>query len=116
MTRLIQAFLNSYAAFVHLVRFEKAVQQEIIVLIVGIPLAFFITNDVLMRLLLISVLIFVLIIEILNTALEATCNALSRDFNKDIKIAKDCGSLAVFLAIALALMVWICTIWQWWIS
>jgi diacylglycerol kinase (ATP) len=44
---------------------------------------------------------------VLNTAVEAACNAFSREFNIEIQLAKDCGSLAVLLAIVLAAIVWL---------
>jgi diacylglycerol kinase (ATP) len=51
-----------------------------------------------------------MIVEVLNTAVEAACDALSREFNADIQLAKDCGSLAVLLAVALVAGVWILAI------
>ena len=57
--------------------------------------------------LLVGSLIVLMIVEVLNTAVEAACNALSREFNSDIQFAKDCGSLAVLLAVALAAIVWL---------
>ena len=43
-------------------------------------------------------------------------NALSREFHADIKIAKDCGSLAVLMSILLAGSVWALAVWSWWIT
>ena len=114
MQRLINAFHNSFAAFRQLIVHEKAFQQEFAVIVVAIPLAFFLSSDGLMRIALIGSLVLVLIVEVLNTGIEAACNALSRDFHADIKIAKDCGSLAVLLTIALAFSVWAMAALQWW--
>jgi diacylglycerol kinase (ATP) len=44
--------------------------------------------------------------EVLNTRIEAACDAVSREFNIDIQLAKDCGSLAVLISIVLAGGVW----------
>ncbi len=112
MQRLINAFYNSIAAFRQLIAHEKAFQQEFAVLVVGIPLAFFLSSDGLMRIALIGSLMLVMVVEVLNTGIEAACNALSREFHADIKIAKDCGSLAVLLSIAIALCVWGITVWR----
>ena len=57
--------------------------------------------------LLVGSLIVLMIVEVLNTAVEAACDALSREFNADIQLAKDCGSLAVLLAVLLAAIIWV---------
>ncbi len=112
MKRMIAAFYNSVAAWKHLIRTEKAFQEEVIALAVAIPTAFFVTGHGWTRLLLIGVVILVMIVEVLNTGIEAACNALSREYHADIKIAKDCGSLAVLLSIAIAGSVWALTLWR----
>jgi diacylglycerol kinase (ATP) len=112
MQRLINAFYNSIAAFRQLIAHEKAFQQEVVVILVAIPLAFLLSPDGLMRIALIGSLVLVVIVEVLNTGIEAACNAISREFLADIKIAKDCGSLAVLLAIALASSVWGLALWR----
>ena len=111
MDRIIKAFFNSVAAFRQLGSSEKAFQQELAVLVVGIPIAVFIADGAWMRFALIGSLVFVMIVEVLNTGIEAACNALSREFNKDIKIAKDAGSLAVLLSILLAGTIWMMAVW-----
>lgn len=112
MKRMISAFYNSVAAWRHLIRTEKAFQEEAIALALAIPAAFLLSGSGWQRLLLIGSVALVMIVEVLNTGIEAACNALSRDFNADIKIAKDCGSLAVLLAIAIAGSIWAITLWQ----
>lgn len=112
MKRMISAFYNSVAAWRHLIRSEKAFQEEAIALAVAIPAAFLIAGNGWQRLLLIASILLVMIVEVLNTGIEAACNALSREFHADIKIAKDCGSLAVLLSIAIAGSVWTLTLWQ----
>ena len=47
--------------------------------------------------LIISMLGIILAIELLNTAIEATCDAITKEFNPYIKVAKDCGSAATFV-------------------
>lgn len=47
--------------------------------------------------LIISMLEIILAIELLNTAIEATCDAITKEFNPYIKVAKDCGSAATFV-------------------
>ena len=45
-------------------------------------------------------------VEVLNTGIEASCDAVSKEFDIDIQLAKDCGSLAVLISVFLALAVW----------
>jgi diacylglycerol kinase (ATP) len=47
---------------------------------------------------------------VLNTGIEAACDAVSREFNIDIQLAKDCGSLAVLIAVLLTSGVWLVAI------
>jgi diacylglycerol kinase (ATP) len=112
MQRLVNAFYNSIAALRQLIVHEKAFQQEVVVILLAIPLAFLVSTDGLMRIALIGSLVLVMIVEVLNTGIEAACNAISREFLADIKIAKDCGSLAVLLSIVLAASIWGLAFWR----
>jgi diacylglycerol kinase (ATP) len=51
-----------------------------------------------------------ILVEVLNTGIEAACDAVSREFNIDIQLAKDCGSLAVLIAVLLTSGVWLVAI------
>ncbi|MHC5308126.1 diacylglycerol kinase [Bartonella sp. LJL80] len=106
MQRVFHAFLNSLRALKHLLCHEKAVQQEAVFFVLSIPVALFFARTVGEFIALVGSVLFVMIVEILNTAIEASCNALTRDFRDDIRIAKDAGSLAVLLSIVLALAIW----------
>ncbi|WP_420962882.1 diacylglycerol kinase [Brucella sp. IR073] len=106
MHRIWLAFINSMRALKYLARHEKAVQQELALLVISIPVAFYIAPDALMFMLMIGAILFLIMIEVLNTGIEAACNAFSREFHEDIQIAKDCGSLAVLISIILAAGVW----------
>jgi diacylglycerol kinase (ATP) len=107
MLRLINAFRNSVRAFGHLVRFEAAFQQEVFLLVLSLPVGWFLARSWRGYALLVGSLVVLMMVEVLNTAVEAACNALSREFNSDIQLAKDCGSLAVLLAVILAAGVWL---------
>lgn len=112
MQRLIFATLNSVRAFRLLIRHEAAFRQEIILFVLAIPAGWYLSGGWRGYGLLLASLILLIIVEVLNTAIEATCNALSREFNRDIQIAKDCGSLAVACAIVLAAGVWGLALWD----
>ena len=107
MLRLINAFRNSVRAFGRLVRFEAAFQQEVFLLLLSLPVGWFLARTWRGYALLVGSLVVLMIVEVLNTAVEAACDALSREFNADIQLAKDCGSLAVLLAVLLAAIIWV---------
>ncbi len=54
--------------------------------------------------LIICILGIILAVELLNTAIEATCDAISKEYNSLIKIAKDCGSASTFIIFIVALI------------
>lgn len=110
MERLYHAFVNSVRAFSALIRTEKAFQQEVGLLVVALPVAWWIADGWTDFALLIGSLLLLLMVEVLNTGIEAACDAVSREFNIDIQLAKDCGSLAVLISIVLALGTWITVI------
>lgn len=106
MDRLVKAFQNSVRAFSRLIRTEAAFQQEIMLLVVALPLGWFVAGTWGGYALLISSILFLITVEVLNTGIEAACDAVSREFNIDIQLAKDCGSLAVLISIVIVLGVW----------
>ncbi|UXN59823.1 diacylglycerol kinase [Phyllobacterium zundukense] len=112
MQRLILAFINSMRALKHLVQHEKAVQQELMLFILAIPVAALIAPTGLSFLLLTGSVLFLIMIEVLNTGIEAACDAVSLDFHREIQIAKDCGSLAVLISVILVATVWVYTVWS----
>lgn len=107
MQRLMLAFINSMRALRYLARNEKAVQQEIALFIVSVPVAFLVATSYAGAFLLSGSILFLILVEVLNTGIEATCDAVSREFDLDIQLAKDCGSLAVLISIVLVGGVWI---------
>ncbi|PSH66068.1 MULTISPECIES: diacylglycerol kinase [Phyllobacterium] len=111
MHRLVLAFINSMRALKHLAKHEQAVQQELILFFLSIPIAALIAPSGLSFLLLTGSVLFLIMIEVLNTGIEAACDAVSLDFHREIQIAKDCGSLAVLISIILVATVWFYTLW-----
>ena len=105
--RLWQAVINSWNGLVAVTRSEAAFRQELALLAVGVPLAFFLTADVGERFALIGVIIFILIVELLNTAIEKLSDRVTRDNDPAIKHVKDMGSAAVGLSLLAAGAVWL---------
>ena len=107
MERLWQAAINSWNGLVAVMRSEAAFRQELALLAVGVPLAFFLTADVGERFALIGVIVFILIVELLNTAIEKLSDRVTRDNDPAIKHVKDMGSAAVGLSLLAAGAVWL---------
>ena len=107
MGRLWQAAINSWNGLVAVTRSEAAFRQELMLLAVAIPLAFWLTVDTGRRFMLIGVIVFILIVELLNTAIEKLSDRITRDTEPAIKNIKDMGSAAVGLSLLAAGAVWL---------
>lgn len=105
--RILSATRNSLEGFVAAVRHEDAFRQELIVAAVLVPVALWLGQTGLERALLVASVLFVLVVELLNSAVEATVDRISFDNHRLAKRAKDIGSAAVMLAIATAAAVWL---------
>ncbi len=86
---------------------EAAFRQEVIVAAVLIPLALWLSVSVSSKLLMIASVVLVLIVELLNSAIEAAVDRISPETHELAKRAKDAGSAAVLVAIANAVVVWL---------
>jgi diacylglycerol kinase (ATP) len=106
MQRLVDAFINSVRAFRRLAATETAFQQELMLLALALPAGWFISVSWRGYALLIGAVLLLILVEVLNTGIEAACDAISREFHVDIQLAKDCGSLAVLISIAIAAGTW----------
>ena len=107
MKRLWQAAINTWNGLVAVTRSEEAFRQELAVLVVGVPLAFFLTADVGERFALIGVIVFIMIVELLNTAIEKLSDRITLKNDPAIKRVKDMGSAAVGLSLLTAGTVWL---------
>ena len=107
MERLWRAAINSWNGLIAVTRSEAAFRQELALLALGVPLAFFLSADVARRFALIGVLVFLLIVELLNTAIEKLSDRVTRDNDPAIKRVKDMGSAAVGLSLLAAGAVWL---------
>ena len=90
------------AAFRH----EEAFRQEVFIAAIAIPVALLLPASPLGKALMISSILLVLIVELLNSALEAAVDHTSLEQHPLAKRAKDIASAAVFLSLVNVLMVW----------
>lgn len=111
MKRLWTAFFSTRDGLLWAARHETAVMQELVVLLLALPLAFWITASGWIRIALVGSVLFVLVVELINTALEKLCDHLAPELNPNIKVVKDLGSAAVFVAIVIAGAIWLYAVW-----
>ena len=107
MERLLRAAINTWHGLIAATRSEEAFRQELIALVVAIPLAFLVSNEAWKRLALIGVVVFVLVVELLNTAIEKLADRVNLAIDPQIGRVKDMGSAAVGLALLIAAIAWL---------
>jgi len=90
---------------------EAAFRQELILAMLLAPIALWLDFSVMERLLLIAVLVLVLVVELLNSAIEAAIDRIGPERHELSGQAKDLGSAAVFLSLLLAAAVWGTLLW-----
>lgn len=105
--RLLNATRNSFAGFAEAVRCEDAFRQELLLAAVLVPVALWSGRSGFERALLAGSVVLVLIVELLNSAVEATVDRISFDNHRLAKRAKDIGSAAVMLSLANAGLIWL---------
>ena len=111
IARLINAMGYSRDGLSAAWRHEAAFREEVLLAIVAIPLALFFGNSGVDRALLIGSILLILIVEILNSGLEAIVDKASPEKHDLAKRAKDMGSAAVLLSLVNAVVVWVCVLW-----
>ena len=104
--RLAGALRNSLAGLADAVASETAFQQELILAVVLVPLAIWLGHTGAERALLAGSVLLVLVVELLNSAIEATVDRISLERHPLAKRAKDLGSAAVLVALVLAAATW----------
>lgn len=93
-------------------RFEHAFRQELWLAAVLLPLAFLAPVSGTGRALMIGSVLLVLIVELLNSALEAVVDRVSTEIHPLAKRAKDIGSAAVFIALLNVAVIWACVLFD----
>lgn len=105
--RLTNAFFYSKDGFSAAYRSEEAFRQEFWLLIIGTVIALVLPVTLMQTVALIAVLLLLLIVEILNSAVEAAIDRIGPEIHPLSKRAKDMGSCAVLMACFLTALVWL---------
>ena len=107
LLRVWRAFGNSWKGFRGAYREEAAFRQELALAIVLLPAGLWLGDNGIERALLVGPVFIVLIVELLNSAIEATVDRIGLERHKLSGLAKDIGSAAVFTSFALLASVWV---------
>ena len=111
-SRVVRAFGYSLHGFGSAFRNEEAFRQEAMLAVVMIPIALFLDVSGTAKAMMVASVVFVLIVELLNSAIEATVDRISLDRHQLAKRAKDISSAAVFLSLANVALVWGIILWD----
>ena len=104
--RLVRAVGNSFKGFAGAFREEAAFRQELALAVVVVPLGLWLGRTGIERTLLVAPMLLILIVELLNSAIEAAIDRIGFEHHQLSGLAKDIGSAAVFLSILLLVTVW----------
>lgn len=104
--RLVPALRHSFEGLAGAWRTEAAFRQEAVVAAILIPIAFFLPVSPLERAALVASILLVMLVELVNSSIEATVDRISGEHHVLSKHAKDAGSAAVFMAILIATITW----------
>jgi diacylglycerol kinase (ATP) len=107
LLRFWRATLNSRNGLAFAIRSEAAIREELIALLLALPLAFLVGSSVMRAVELIAVVVLVLVVELLNTAIEKLADRLTTEHDPQIGRVKDMGSAAVGVALVLAGLFWL---------
>jgi diacylglycerol kinase (ATP) len=107
LLRLWRATINSRNGLAFAVRSEQAVREEVIALLLAIPLAWLCGATTMRRVELVAAVALVLVIELLNTAIEKLADRLTTDHDPQIGRVKDMGSAAVGVALVMSGLFWL---------
>lgn len=104
--RLINALGYSFSGLRAAFRHEDAFRQEVLLAIVLVPVAFLLEPDMMGRAIMIACVLLVLIVELINSAIEATVDRISLDDHRLAKRAKDIGSASVLVSLLNLVIIW----------
>jgi diacylglycerol kinase (ATP) len=105
--RLSRAFGSTFRGFAAAWREEEAFRQECLLALVVVPLGLWLGDDGVQRALLVGPMFGILVVELLNSAVEATVDRIGVERHPLSGIAKELGSAAVFVAFLLLVLNWV---------
>ena len=107
MLRFWRATINSRNGLAFAIKSEQAVREEVIAILLSLPLAWLIGATMMRRVELVATVMLVLVVELLNTAIEKLADRLTMDHDPQIGRVKDMGSAAVGVALIMTGLFWL---------
>lgn len=107
MWRFWRATINSWNGLVFAARSEQAIREELVALALSVPFGWLIGVTMMRSFQLVAAVAMVLMVELLNTAIEKLADRLTTDHDPRIGQVKDMGSAAVGVALAVAGLFWL---------
>jgi len=107
LVRLFNAFGYSLAGFRAAYKHEDAFRQEVLLAAILIPLALWLPVALIGKALMMASVLLVIIVELINSAIEATVDRISLENHDLAKRAKDIGSSAVLVSLINVIVVWV---------
>jgi diacylglycerol kinase (ATP) len=108
--RFWRATVNTRNGLAFAIRSEQAVREELVALALAVPMAWLVGVTAMRKLELVAVVALVLVVELLNTAIEKLSDRLTTDHDPQIGRVKDMGSAAVGVALVTAGLFWLFSI------
>ncbi|MFZ6759914.1 diacylglycerol kinase [Undibacterium sp. Ji50W] len=107
LRRIFSAFFYSIDGFRSAWKNEHAFRQELVLVIIGVIIALVLPVSAFEKLMMIAVLVLILVVELINSAIEAVVDRVSLERHTLSKNAKDFGSAAVLLTFLIAVATWV---------
>ena len=107
LVHLLRAFRYSMSGLRTTFAHESAFRQELLLCAIAAPLGIWLGRSAVERVLLVGSLLLVLIVELMNTAIENAIDRISLERHEFAKRSKDAGSASVFVCLVLAAFVWL---------
>ena len=107
MLRFWRATINSRNGLAFAIRSEQAIREELVALLLSLPAAWLVGVTLMRRVELVGAVVLVMVVELLNTAIEKLADRLTTDHDPQIGRVKDLGSAAVGVALAMAGLFWL---------
>src|SRR3954469_14674146 len=111
--RVVAALGSSRDGIAAAWRTEMAFRQEVFAAIVLVPTACFLPVPLLHRALLVAAVLLVMMVEMVNSSIEAIVDRVSPELHPLAKQAKDAGSAAVFFSVLIAVLMWCAVLATW---
>jgi diacylglycerol kinase (ATP) len=107
LLRFWRATINSRNGLAFAFRSERAIREEVVALALSLPLAWLVGATMMRRVELVAAVAFVLVVELLNTAIEKLSDRLTTDHDPQIGRVKDMGSAAVGVSLLMSGAFWL---------